>query len=70
MQTKTYCVPRMHCGHCKAAVRRELESVSGVQSVEVDLETKIVTVVGDPLEEASLTEAIDEAGYEAELIPA
>jgi copper chaperone CopZ len=49
---------------------RELESVSGVQSVEVDLETKIVTVVGDPLEEASLTEAIDAAGYEAELIPA
>jgi copper chaperone len=59
----------MHCGHCKAAVMRELEGVSGVQTVEVDLETKIVTVGGDPLDEAALVEAIDEAGYEAELIP-
>jgi copper chaperone CopZ len=49
---------------------RELEGVSGVQRVEVDLETKLVTVSGEPLDEASLIEAIDEAGYEAELIPA
>jgi copper chaperone len=69
VQAKTYSVPRMHCGHCKAAVMRELEGVSGVQTVEVDLETKIVTVGGDPLDEAALVEAIDEAAYEAELIP-
>jgi copper chaperone len=70
MQTRTYSVPGMQCGHCKAAVMHELEGVSGVQRVEVDLETKLVTVSGEPLDEASLIEAIDEAGYEAELIPA
>jgi copper chaperone len=70
MHTKTYSVPGMHCGHCKAAVTNELESVSGAQSVEVDLETKLVTVGGDPLDEAALVEAIDEAGYKAEPVPA
>jgi copper chaperone CopZ len=60
----------MHCGHCEAAVTRELEGVNGVQSVKVDLETKLVTVAGDPLDEAALLAAIDEAGYEAESIPA
>jgi copper chaperone len=70
MHTKTYSVPGMHCGHCKAAVIRELESVSGVQTVDVDLGTKLVTIGGDPLDEAVLVGAIDEAGYEAELVPA
>jgi copper chaperone len=59
----------MHRGHCEAAVTRELQNVSGVQRIKVDLETKIVTVGGDCLDEAALIEAIDEAGYEAELIP-
>lgn len=68
MQTKTYAVPGMHCGHCKAAVMRELECVSGVRTVEVDLETKLVTVGGDGLGEAALVAAIDEAGYDAELV--
>jgi copper chaperone CopZ len=27
MDTKTYSVPGMHCGHCKAAVSRELEAL-------------------------------------------
>jgi copper chaperone len=69
MQTKTYSVPGMHCGHCKAAVMRELEGVSGLQSVEVDLETKLVTIGGDSLDEVALVETIDEAGYEADRMP-
>ena len=70
MQTKTYLVPGIHCGHCKAAVTRELEQVSGVQTVGVDLETKLVTVGGDGLGDAALAAAIHEAGYDAEPIPA
>ena len=65
METKTYSVPGMHCGHCKAAVTRELESVSGVHTVDVDLATKLVTVGGESLDEAALIDAIDEAGYDA-----
>ncbi len=61
----TYTVPGMHCGHCKTAVTEELSAVEGVQSVEVDLDTKLVVVHGEGLDDASLRAAIDEAGYEA-----
>ena len=66
METLTYTVPAMHCGHCKAAVTEELSRVQGVDSVDVDLETKLVVVRGEALEDAELRAAIDEAGYEAD----
>jgi copper chaperone len=61
----SYTVPGIHCGHCERAVSEELEQVDGVESVLVDLETKLVTVRGARLEGASLRAAIEEAGYEA-----
>ncbi len=61
----TYTVPDMSCGHCKQAVSSELEQVDGVDSVVVDLDTKLVTVRGDSLDEAALRAAIEEAGYKA-----
>jgi copper chaperone len=64
LETKTYSVPGVHCGHCEAAVKRELEAVDGVQSVAVDLERKLVSVSGSELDDAALRAAIDEAGYE------
>ena len=63
-ETTTYSVPGMHCGHCKAAVTRELEAVAGVESVDVDLDSKRVTITGHGLEDEALRAAIDEAGYE------
>ena len=65
-ETKTYSVPGMHCGHCKASVTEELQAVAGVEQVDVNLDTKRVTVSGTGLKEASLRAAIAEAGYEAE----
>ncbi len=62
----TYRVPGMHCDHCRAAVEGELRQVSGVDAVDVDLETKLVTARGDNLSDEALRAAIDEAGYEAE----
>ncbi len=64
-QTLTYSVPAMHCGHCERAVREELSRVTGVSSVAVDLETKLVTVIGEALDDTALRGAIEEAGYEA-----
>jgi copper chaperone len=64
-ETITYSVPGMSCAHCRAAITAEVSSVSGVHSVGVDLETKIVTVNGAELDDAALRAAIDEAGYEA-----
>jgi copper chaperone len=61
----TYTVPEMSCGHCKTAVSSELQEVAGVESVDVDLGTKLVTVRGSDLDDAALRAAISEAGYEA-----
>ena len=69
-ETKTYSVPGMHCGHCEAAVTRELTSVAGVEHVAVDLERKRVTVRGAGLDSGALRAAIDEAGYDAEEVAA
>ena len=65
METLTYTVPDMHCGHCKQAVSEEVSAVAGVDSVTVDLETKRVTVVGESVADADIRAAIEEAGYEA-----
>lgn len=64
-ETLTYTVPGMTCGHCKAAVTEELSQVDGVTGVEVDLESKLVTVTGAGVDDGSVRAAIDEAGYEA-----
>jgi copper chaperone len=64
-ETLTYTVPGMHCDHCMASVSEELEAVPGVESIEVYLETKLVVVQGEGLDDAQLRAAIDEAGYEA-----
>lgn len=61
----TYNVPGMTCGHCKAAVAEEVGAVAGVESIVVDLETKLVVVRGDGVDDARVRKAIQEAGYEA-----
>ncbi len=61
----TYTVSGMSCGHCKAAVEEEVSRVPGVEFVNADLDSKLVVVRGDGLEDGALRAAIDEAGYEA-----
>jgi copper chaperone len=55
----------MHCSHCERAVKEELGVVAGVESVAVDLHTKLVVVRGRDLDDGALRAAIVEAGYEA-----
>jgi len=61
----TYSVPGMSCDHCKRAVTSELLEVGGVESVDVDLDSKRVTVRGSNLDDVVLRAAVEEAGYEA-----
>jgi len=60
-----YTVAGMTCGHCKAAVEGEVGRVPGVESVDADLDTKLVVIRGEALTDEALRAAIDEAGYEA-----
>lgn len=66
MSTETLAlrVPGMTCGHCEAAVTAEVSGVPGVDSVSVDLDTKMVTVVGTGLDRDAVVAAIDEAGFD------
>jgi copper chaperone len=64
-ETLSYTVPAMHCGHCERAVKEEVSAVDGVSEVAVDLDTKLVTVTGQALDDAAVRAAIAEAGYEA-----
>jgi copper chaperone CopZ len=64
-ETVTYSVPGISCGHCRAAITAEVTAVPGVETVGVNLDSKLVTVNGSSLDDAALIAAIDEAGYEA-----
>ena len=65
MHTVLYTVPGMHCGHCETAVKEEVSTVPGVESVVVDLDSKRVEVTGTALDDVAIRAAIEEAGYEA-----
>lgn len=66
MNTQTYSVNGMTCGHCEQAVTGELKALDGVSDVSVDLVaggTSSVTVTSSqPLAEAQIASALDEAG--------
>ncbi len=54
----------MNCGHCKAAVEKELNALEGVQAT-VDLQNKQALVTLDTeLADELFESAIDEAGFE------
>ena len=62
--TTTYTVTGMTCQHCVAAVTEEISALSGVESVDVTLDTGAVTVVSaGPLADEDVRAAVDEAGY-------
>ncbi|MGA1345977.1 MAG: heavy-metal-associated domain-containing protein [Ilumatobacteraceae bacterium] len=62
--TLTLSVPGMTCGHCEAAVTKEVSSVAGVATVVVDLDAKLVTVTGAGLDRDAVVAAIDDAGFD------
>ncbi len=65
MEERTYVVEGMTCDHCVNAVRTEVGSVPGVERAAVDLDTKLLTVTGDPIDDAAIFAAVEEAGYES-----
>ncbi len=65
MESRVYRVPAMTCGHCVSAVETEVAALPGVEGVDADLETKVVTVRGRAIEDDAVRAAIAEAGYEA-----
>jgi copper chaperone len=64
MNTETYTVTGMTCGHCVASVTEEISELAHVESVVVDLESGSVTVTSSqPLDPAAVRAAVEDAGY-------
>ena len=54
------------CQKCRAHVEKALQAVNGVKSVNVDLESGMVTVSAkESVTEKSLKKAVTDAGYQA-----
>jgi len=65
MQTEVLLtVAGMSCDSCRKTIIEEVSEVIGVDDVSVDLETKVVAVRGDDVDDAAVRAAIVEAGYE------
>jgi len=48
MQSKTFEVPNISCGHCVMTIKNEVSELTGVSKVEANKDTRQVTVVWDP----------------------
>lgn len=65
MTELTYRVPAVSCEHCVRAITEELTKLPGVQRVDVDLATKLVSVEHDgSVSDLELRDGIAEAGYD------
>ena len=63
--TRTFTVQGMTCGHCVSSVTEEVQEIPGVEQVDVVLETGAVTVTSSqPLDDAAVRSAVEEAGYQ------
>lgn len=62
---QTYTVAGMTCEHCVASVSEEVQEISGVNDVQVVLETGSVTVTSSqPIDDADVQTAVESAGYQ------
>ncbi|TDD61937.1 copper chaperone [Actinomadura darangshiensis] len=65
MSTATYTVTGMTCGHCVSSVTEEVQEITGVTGVDVDLPSGKVTVTSQaPLDDARVRAAVEDAGYQ------
>ncbi len=68
MNTETkFTVPTIVCGGCASGIKKALDKVSGINKVEVDVNSKVVTVEHDAeVSREKLSDALDNAGFPAE----
>ena len=62
MNVRTYHIEGMNCNHCRTAAEKALQSVEGVTSARVVLETKEAIVEGTATEE-ELRQAVESVGF-------
>jgi copper chaperone len=66
METKTLSIPKISCGHCVMAIKRELGEIKGVKGVEGDPGKKEITVSFDtPADMQKIKATLKEINYPA-----
>jgi copper chaperone len=68
MQTKTFKVPNISCGHCVHTIQNEVSDLAGVKSVVASEATKMVTVEWEepPLTWDNIKALLQEINYPPE----
>lgn len=69
VQSATFAVENMTCALCPVTVKKAMEKVTGVQSVQIDFAARTATVVFDPAVTSveAIAAASADAGYPAEV---
>jgi copper chaperone len=66
MATSEYQVTGMTCAHCEMSIREEVGQISGIADIQVTASTgKLLVTVSEPVDDAAVLAAVDEAGYSA-----
>ncbi len=64
MQTVTYKIPNISCGHCVHTIKMEVGELDGVQSVEADPGTKTANITfAPPASEEKIVAILEEINY-------
>ena len=66
METKTFTINNISCGHCTNSIKSELNDVDGIVAVEAEPGAKEVTVKWDaPVTEDQIRNVLTEINYPA-----
>ena len=59
-------VKGMSCNHCKSNVEKVVNKVDGVKVASVDLQSGVLEVTGDEMDDAEVCRAVSSIGFEIE----
>lgn len=66
MQTVTYTIPNISCGHCVHTIKMEVSDLEGVSQVEANMEARQATISFDaPATEEKIKSLLAEINYPA-----
>ena len=67
MESKTFSIPNISCGHCVMSIKNELIEIEGVSNVEGDPDSKKLTVEYDaPATLEKIKSTLEDINYPAE----
>lgn len=66
METTTFSIPKISCGHCVKSIKNELSEIEGVKSVAGDPQNKNITVAWEaPVTLDQIKATLEEINYPA-----